>query len=200
MWKVGGDPEKNTEWGRYRHDGHNSGNYGTDTTGPAGMKVKVRRFKKQAKVSWKAPGQNGVSNGKVSKYEIYRSAKPVTLGTLKSAAKVKPPKIGEPNSNQSVRLKAKTRKKFFFAIRARDSVGNWSQLANTTVRPFKVKYKLIKKKRKVCTKKLKKRTKRLRGNKRQIKKANFQYRKCVYRAKKAGGLSPKKPKKHGNKK
>ncbi|MBK5234012.1 MAG: hypothetical protein JJE13_13670 [Thermoleophilia bacterium] len=203
MWKVGGSPEKSNEWNHYRHDEHNSGNYETDVRPPAGVSVKVKRFKKLANLKWKAPGQNGVSNGKISKYEIYRSNKPVSLSSLGSAATVKAPKIADPGRKQAISLKAKTKKAFYVGIRSQDSTGNWSQLANTKVKRFKVNYKLIKKKRKVCKKKLKKRLKRFRGNRKQIKKVRFQNRKCVYRAKKAGGLSPKKPKKHkkhGNKK
>ncbi|MGK2955253.1 MAG: hypothetical protein ACSLFI_06240 [Solirubrobacterales bacterium] len=194
MWKVGGSPEKNNEWWHYRGNEHNSGRYGLDTRPPAGVKVKIKRDKKQARLSWKAPGDDGVSNGKITGYQIYRSNKPVDLSKLKHAFRVKSPKIAAPNGNQSLRLKAKTKKKFFVAIRSRDAAGNWSQLANTTVRPFKVNYRLIKKKRKVCSKTRNKQVKRAKGNERKVKKAKKQYRTCVYKAKKAGGLSPKKPK------
>ncbi len=197
MWKVGGDPEKSDEWSHYRHDEHNSGNYEKDVRPPAGVSVKVKRFKKLANLNWKAPGQNGVSNGKISKYEVYRSGKPVSVGALGKASKVKAPKIKDPGAKQAISLKAKTKQPFWVAIRSRDSAGNWSQLTNTKVKRFKVDYKLIKKKKRVCTRKLKKRLKRVNGNKRLVKKARFQKRKCVYRAKKAGGLSPKKPKKNG---
>lgn len=193
MWKVGGKPELSNEWSHFRHDEHNSGRYGNDTRPPAGVKVKVKRFEKKAKLSWAAPGNNGVSNGNISKYEIYRAAKPVTLSGLSKATKVKAPKIAAPNKSQSVTIKAKTKKKFYFAIRAQDSAGNWSLLSNTTVKPFKKKinHKLIKKKVKVCKKRLKVQKKRAKGNKKKIAKSKKQYRSCVKKAKKAGGMTVK---------
>lgn len=193
LWKVGGKPELSNEWSHFRHDEHNSGRYGNDTRPPAGVKVKVKRFEKKAKLSWAAPGNNGVSNGNVTKYEIYRSAKPVTLSGLKKAAKVKAPKIAAPNKNQTVQIPAKTKKKFYFAIRAQDSAGNWSLLSNTTVKPFKKKinHKLIKKKVKVCKKRLKVQKKRAKGNKKKIAKSKKKYRSCVKKAKRAGGIKVK---------
>ena len=194
LWRVGGTPELSNEWSHYRHDEHNSGRYGNDTRPPAGMKVKVKRFKKQAKLTWAAPGENGVSNGKITKYELYRSATPVSLDALNKAGKVKAPKIAAPNKTQTIKLPAKTKKKFYFAIRAQDSTGNWSQLANTKIKPYKINYKLIKKKTKVCKKQLKSQKKKARGNKRKISKAKKKYRSCVKKAKRAGGLSPGKSK------
>ncbi|MBK8293235.1 MAG: hypothetical protein IPK93_00085 [Solirubrobacterales bacterium] len=196
MWKVGGSPEKSDEWSHYRHDEHNSGNYGKDVKPPAGVSVKVKRNKKRAKLTWHAPGQNGVSNGKISKYEIYRSGKSISIPSLATTSAVKAPAIGEPGAKQTLRVNAKTKKPFYIGIRSQDSAGNWSQLSVAKVKRFKINRKLIKKKRKVCKKKLKKRLKRFRGNKRKVKKVRYQNRKCVYKAKKAGGLSPKKPKKH----
>ena len=190
MWKVGGSPELSDEWSHYRHDTNNSGRYGNDTRPPAGVKFRIKRFKKQAKLSFKAPGDNGVSNGPVTSYQIYRSKRPIALNALGKASKVKAPKIAPPNGNQVISLKAKTKKKFYVAIRARDAAGNWSQLANTTVKPFKKKInrKLIKKKTKVCKKRLKVQKKKARGNKRKVVKAKKKYRTCVKKAKRAGGL------------
>lgn len=206
MWKVGGNPEKSDEWSHYRHDEHNSGNYEKDVKPPAGVIVTVKRYKKRANLSWQAPGQNGVSNGKVSKYEIYRAGKPVSLSSLFDP-NVESPEIADPDGKQGISLRAKTRKTFYVAIRAQDSAGNWSQLGNTKVKPFKIKRKLIKKKRRVCKKKAKRRFRQIRRNRglskaakrRKIRRAKFQKRKCIYRAKKSGGLFPKKPKHHKKK-
>ncbi|MGA7396348.1 MAG: S8 family serine peptidase [Solirubrobacterales bacterium] len=189
LWKVGGNPELSNEWSHYRHDEHNSGRYGNDTRPPAGMKVKVKRFKKQAKLTWAAPGNNGVNNGKVTKYQLYRSTSQISLDSLGKASRLKAPKILAPNKTQKIKLSANTKKKFFFAIRAQDSAGNWSQLSKNKVKPFKVNYKLIKKKKKVCKKKFKASKKKAKGNKKKIKRAKKQQSTCIRKAKKAGGLS-----------
>lgn len=208
LWKVGGSPELSDEWSHFRHDEHNSGRYGNDTRPPAGMNVKVTRYKKKAKLTWAAPGNNGVSNGNIAKYELFRSKNPVILSALNKAAPVKAPKIAAPNGKQSIVIDAKNPKKFYFAIRAQDAAGNWSQLTNTGVKPFKKKInrKLIKKKIKVCKKRLKKRNKLAvksakrkhdskkavkRAVKKKFKKNKRQYRTCVKKAKRAGGIKVK---------
>ena len=66
------------------------------------MKVKVKRNKKRAVLNWKAAGNNGVSNGKVSRIEVYRSNKAISIGNLKKASRVKAPKIANPGKNQKI--------------------------------------------------------------------------------------------------
>ncbi len=219
LWKVGGNPELSDEWSHFRHDEHNSGRYGNDTRPPAGVNVKVNRQEKKAKLTWLAPGNNGVRNGNVSKYEIYRSASPISVDTLSKASKVTAPKIAAPNKSQTITLKANTKKKFYVAVRAQDAAGNWSTLSSATVAPFKRKInrKLIKKRTKICKKRLVKRNKKVKkaakrskapkavtrkATKRKLKKNKQRYRTCVKKAKKAGGMKvkPNKKNKGGKKK
>lgn len=225
LWKVGGKPELSNEWSHFRHDEHNSGRYGNDTRPPAGVNVKVTRYQKKAKLSWAAPGNNGVSNGEVTRYELFRAKNPVSVDALGAAAPVTAPKIAAPNTQQSVVIPAKNPKKFYFAIRAQDSAGNWSTLANAAVKPFKRKInrKLIKKKTRICRKRLKKSNKRAvrtarkkmakgkksakakspkakkhakRVLKKKFKRNKKRYRTCVRKAKKAGGMKLKPIKKN----
>ncbi len=142
LWKVGGDPNKNDEWWHYRHDEHNSGTYGRDTRPPAGVKIVVKkRSKKKALLTWRAPGNNGVSNGKVAAYEVYVSRKPIKLSKLKAKGvkKIKSPKIAAPFKKQSVLVKAKGKKKLYVAVRSKDATGNYSTISMKTVKPKKQK-------------------------------------------------------------
>ena len=142
LWKVGGSPNKNDEWWHYRHDEHNSGSYGRDTRPPAGVKIVVKkRSKKKALLTWRAPGNNGVSNGKVAGYEVYVSRKPIKLSKLKAKGvkRVRSPKIARPFGKQSVLVKAKGRKKLYVAVRSRDATGNYSTMSLKTVKPKKLK-------------------------------------------------------------
>ena len=159
LWKVGGDPNRNDQWWHYRHDEHNSGRFGNDTRPPAGAKVKVKRTKKRALLTWKAVGDNGVSNGKVRRIEVYRSKKPISIGKLKKASRIKAPKIANPKKLQRVKIKLAKKKKAFIAIRSRDAAGNWSSLTTVTVKKFNTRA-LIKKKVKKCKKKFKKNKKK----------------------------------------
>ncbi len=133
MWKVGGKPGGNTEWWHYRHDEHNSGRYGNDTRPPASLKIKVRRKKKKAKIVWKAPGDNGVSNGRAVKYQVYKSKKPIKLSKLGKAKRVRAPKPASPNRKQTIRIRVPWKKKLYIAIRTRDRAGNWSTLSRKKI-------------------------------------------------------------------
>ena len=142
LWKVGGKPEKNDQWWHYRHDEHNSGDYDRDTRPPAGVKLVVKkRGKKKAYVTWRAPGNNGVSNGKVAKIQVYVSRKPIKLSKLSKTKRVKSPKIAKPFGKQGVLLKAKGRKKLYVGVRTMDASGNYSTISLKTVQPPKKKHK-----------------------------------------------------------
>lgn len=139
MWKVGGKPAENDQWWHYRHDEHNSGRYGNDTRPPASLKIKVTRKKKQAKVVWKAPGDNGVGNGRAAGYQVFVSKKPIKLSKLKKAKRVKAPKPARPDRNQKVTVKLPRKKKRFVAIRTKDRAGNWSVLSQKKIRKYRKK-------------------------------------------------------------
>jgi hypothetical protein len=138
MWKVGGKPGKNNEWWHYRHDEHNSGRYGNDTRPPASLKLKVRkRTRKKARITWQAPGDNGVSNGSARRYEIYTSKKPIKLSKLKRANRVKAPKPASAKRSQKVWVKAPPKKKLYVAIRSIDRAGNWSNLSRKKIKKYR---------------------------------------------------------------
>jgi len=164
LWKVGGKAERNDQWWKYRHDEHNSGRYGNDTRPPAGVKVKVKRTGRAATLTWKAAGNNGVSNGKVKTLEAYSSNKAITAGNLGQAKKLKAPKVASPGKAQSLTLKLAKGKTAWVAIRSRDAAGNWSQLTTVKVGKYNPKPAIRKcnkqfrknaKKRKQCIRKAK---------------------------------------------
>ncbi len=188
LWKVGGKAEKNDQWWHYRHDEHNSGRHGNDTRPPAGVKVKVNRTKKKAVLRWKAAGNNGVSNGKVSKIEVYRSKKAISIGKLGKASKMKAPKIVNPGKNQSITLKLGKKQRLFIAIRSQDAAGNWSALSVVKVTPYKKSKKLIKKQIKKCKKQFKKQVRKAKKRnlgKKKIKQLKKKRNRCVKRAKRS---------------
>ncbi len=140
VWNVEGSPAKNNAWWHYRHDEHNSGEHGNDTRRPASAgRIKVKRTNKgrgrKAKLTWKASGDNGVSNGKVKRYEVYRSKKRINLSNLKRAKRMKAPKPRDPKKPMSITVKGK--KKQFVAIRSVDKAGNVSALTNVKVKKAK---------------------------------------------------------------
>ncbi len=139
MWKVGGKAADNDQWWHFRHDEHNSGRYGNDTRPPASLKIKAKRRKNQAKIIWKAPGDNGVSNGRATTYQIYVSKKPIKLSKLNKAKRVKAPKPAKPNRKQQIRIKAHRKKKRYIAIRSKDRAGNWSTLSRKTIKKYRKK-------------------------------------------------------------
>ncbi|MCO5316053.1 MAG: S8 family serine peptidase [Solirubrobacterales bacterium] len=158
LWKVGGKAERNDQWWKYRHDEHNSGRFGNDTRPPAGAAVKIRRTGSKAVLTWKAAGDNGVSNGKVRTLQIYRSKKAVTVAGLGKAKRLKAG-IAAPGRTQRLTVKLGKKKTAWIAIRTRDRAGNWSPLtrvkikkynAGPTIRKCKKKFKKNRKKRVRC--------------------------------------------------
>ncbi len=139
MWRVGGKPSGNDQWWHYRHDEHNSGRYGNDTRPPASLKFKVKRKKKKAKIVWNAPGDNGVSNGRAVKYQVFKSKKPIKLSKLKQAKRLRAPKPARPNRKQRIRVRVPKKKKLFIAIRSKDRAGNWSTLSRQKVKKYRKK-------------------------------------------------------------
>ena len=137
LWKVGGKPANNNEWWHFRHDEHNSGRYGNDTRPPASLKLKLKRTKKSAKLSWKAPGDNGVSNGKAARYEIFTSKKPIKLSGLNKAKRLKAPKPASPDRSQKVRIKVPRKKTTYVAIRSIDRAGNHSVLTRKKIKRYR---------------------------------------------------------------
>jgi len=133
LWNVGGRAESNDQWWKYRHDEHNSGRYGNDTRPPAGVKVKVKRTGESATLTWKAAGDNGVSNGKVKTIQVYTSNKAISAGNLAKAKKLRAPEPARPGKSQSVKVKIAKKKTAWVAIRSRDGAGNWSQLTRVKV-------------------------------------------------------------------
>jgi hypothetical protein len=134
LWKVGGNANRNNEWWHFRHDEHNSGRYGNDTRPPASLRFKVRKKRSLATLSWRAPGDNGVSNGRAARYVIYRSGRPINLSNLRRAKRVKAPRPANPNRNQSVRIRLPGRRKLYVAVRSVDRAGNWSPLSRIAIR------------------------------------------------------------------
>jgi hypothetical protein len=137
VWNVGGKPSRNTEWWSFRHDEHNSGRYGNDTRPPASLRIGVKRSKRTALLKWRAPGDNGVSNGAAASYEVFTSRRPINLSNLSRAKRVRAPRPAGPNRPQSLRVKAGTRQRVYVAIRSIDRAGNRSVLSRATVRPYR---------------------------------------------------------------
>jgi hypothetical protein len=186
VWKVGGDPADNDQWWSFRHDEHNSGRYGNDTRPPAGIKAAINRKRKKAKLTWRAPGDNGVSNGKAVRYQIYRSKKPIKLNELGRTSRVKAPRPAEPARKQSIRLKVAKKRKLYVAFRSRDAAGNWSSLTRVKVPKFR---KSVKQKIRQCKKAYNKKRKRHRGNHRALKRDRKHKKKCIRKARKSGKKS-----------
>ncbi len=139
VWNVGGKPNRNTEWWHFRHDEHNSGRYGNDTRPPASLRVGVKRSKRTALLKWRAPGDNGVSNGAIARYEVFTSGRPINLANLRRARRVRAPRPASPNRPQSVRVRAGTRQRVYVAIRSIDRAGNRSVLTRVSIRPYRVR-------------------------------------------------------------
>jgi len=139
VWNVGGNPNRNNEWWSFRHDEHNSGRYGNDTRPPASLQVGVKRSKRTALLKWRAPGDNGVSNGSAARYEVFTSRRPIDLSNLNRAKRVGAPKPAAPNRAQSVRVKVGARQRLYVAIRSTDRAGNRSLLTRPKVMPYRPK-------------------------------------------------------------
>ena len=186
VWEVGGRPAENDQWWSFRHDEHNSGRYGNDTRPPAGVEVKVKRKRKRAKLTWRAPGDNGVSNGRAVAYQIYRSKMPIGLGKLNQASRVKAPKPARADRKQSIGLKVAKKKKLHLAVRSRDAAGNWSALTRFKVGKYR---KSTGQKIKACKKTYRRQQKRHRGNRKALKRDRKQKKNCIRKARKAGKQS-----------
>jgi hypothetical protein len=136
LWRVGGSPARNDSWWHFHHDEYNTGLFGNDTRRPAAIgKVNVQRGPGGALLRWRAPGDNGMSNGPVRRYEIYLSHKKITGDNLERARRVEGPKPQQPADWQTVWIP--TRGKLFVAIRSVDGTGNISALTEATLHPFK---------------------------------------------------------------
>lgn len=181
LWKVGGKPDRNDQWWKYRHDEHNSGRFGNDTRPPAGARVKVKRNRKNAVLTWRAAGDNGVVNGKVRRIEVYRSGKAITVARLGKASKLKAPKIKAPGKSMKLNFKVAKKKVAFIAIRSQDKAGNWSALTTVKVPKFNRK-KALKKKIRKCRVKFTQARKKARGNKRKIQRLKKKRARCIKRA------------------
>lgn len=139
VWNVGGKPNRNTEWWGFRHDEHNSGRYGNDTRPPASLKVGMRRFKRIAQVKWRAPGDNGVSNGSALRYQVFTSRRRINLANIKRARRAPAPRPARPNRPQSIRVRVGARQRMYVAIRSVDRAGNYSLLTRVKVRPYRAR-------------------------------------------------------------
>jgi hypothetical protein len=132
VWRVGGSPARNDQWWHFHHDEHNSGLYGNDTRRPAAIaRIHVKRHGASATLRWQAPGDNGMSNGPVARYEVFRSRKPITTANLDRAQRVGPPPPVKPGRRQSVTIHGGG--SGYIAIRSIDDAGNISALTSVHV-------------------------------------------------------------------
>ncbi len=123
VWRVKGSAARNDSWWHYHHDEHNSGLYGNDTRRPAALAgIKARRKHGKTKLAWTAPGDDGVTGGKVKRYEVFASRRPVTVSNLDGAKRLKAPDPVAPGGRQKVAEKVGNAR--YVAVRAIDAAGN----------------------------------------------------------------------------
>lgn len=96
-----------------------------------------KRTRKTATLLWRAPGDNGVSNGKVRGYEVYHSGKAVGVGNLNRAARLKAPRAARPGQIQKLAFRLPAKRQTIISIRSRDAAGNWSSLSRVRVKPYR---------------------------------------------------------------
>jgi Subtilase family len=127
VWRVGGSPARNDSWWHYHHDEHNSGLFGNDTRRPAALAhIRVTRSASGATLHWRAPGDDGVTGGPATRYEIYVSRRRITIPNLGQAHRVSAPTPGAPGDAQEAAIAARAGP--FVAIRSVDDAGNISAL------------------------------------------------------------------------
>lgn len=134
LWDVKGRSADNDQWWHLKHDEHNSGRYGNDTRPPAGLPVSVEKKPGRAILSWRAPGNNGVSNGKALRYEGFVSDRPIGIADLDSARQLALPAPGRPNSIQKTSVRTRSGRVLYIAIRSVDRAGNHSLLSRVKLK------------------------------------------------------------------
>ena len=133
VWRVRGNSARNDSWWHYHHDEHNSGLYGNDTRRPAVVaRLRARVSRHRTKVTWRAPGDDGVTGGPVKRYQIFVSHRPITQRTFHSAKRVRPPSPRRPGRRQVAKLRGAGPR--YVAVRSIDAAGNISALKTTRVR------------------------------------------------------------------
>jgi FG-GAP-like repeat len=133
VWRVGGAPPRNDSWWHYHHDEYNSGLFGNDTRRPAALgPFEAIRDRRGLKLTWKAPGGDGITGGPVARYEIFVSRRPITVGHLGRARRIAAPQPAAPRTMQTARIGGGAR---FVAIRSIDAAGNISALTQVPVPP-----------------------------------------------------------------
>ena len=129
QWDVEGSPDANDQWWHYRHDEHNTGQYGVDTRRPAIVEgIHVTRKGTKVTVRFRAPGNDGVT-GRARLYDVRVSGKGIR------AAKVKAPRPAEAGTSQKVTVAGRrTAKTFALTFRTIDPAGNVSAPRVVTVK------------------------------------------------------------------
>ncbi|MGH2964635.1 MAG: S8 family serine peptidase [Solirubrobacterales bacterium] len=132
VWKVHGSSSRNDSWWHYHHDEHNSGLFGNDTRRPAALAgIHVTRDPSGATLHWRAPGDDGVTGGRVHGYQVYVSQRRITIPNLDQAHRLKAPAPTQPGGPQQLTIPG--RGGVFVAIRAIDDAENLSALAEVYV-------------------------------------------------------------------
>lgn len=132
VWRVKGSASRNNSWWHFHHDEHNSGLYGNDTRRPAALaRIQAKRVHGKLHLGWTAPGDDGVTGGRVERYEVFASKRPIDLGNLKGATRITPPPPRTPGKQQELNLPGHER---YVAIRSVDDAGNISALTEARAR------------------------------------------------------------------
>jgi hypothetical protein len=124
-WNVPGSSALNDSWWHYRHDEHNSGQYGLDTRPPATVTglAAARIAGGLVSVSFVAPGGDWMV-GRGASYDVRYSAHPITTDNFEAAAAV--PGVPAPSpagTSEQLRLPVPSTARYL-AVRAVDAAGN----------------------------------------------------------------------------
>jgi hypothetical protein len=133
-WAVKGSSAKNDAWWHYRHDEHNSGQYGLDTRRPAAITdLVVRRAGRNAlRLSWTATGDDYLV-GRATRYLVRVAARPITDANWSRARRIAAgvPSPGAAGARQSMVVRLPQRGQVrFVAVRVVDAAGNISALSS----------------------------------------------------------------------
>jgi len=130
-WAVAGDTTLNNSWWHYRHDEHNTGDYGVDTRRPASiLDLRTSGNSAAATLTWTAPG-NDYMVGTADHYDVRWASHPITSSSFWSAT----PLAGAPaplaaRSTQQMAVGSLPGAAVYMAMRTLDKAGNISALSN----------------------------------------------------------------------
>jgi chitodextrinase len=109
----------------------------SDQLGPNAITLTVGVGKTTAVLSWTSPGDQ-CTNATVAAYDIRYSTSSIDACNFESATSISAPTPQSPGNQECVELSGLTSgATYWFAVKSRDSAGNWSVISNVVQKTTK---------------------------------------------------------------